>query len=284
MRLSIYGSRAILGLCVIGYTTDAGAVLSCCEFPSIQDMRKLLQNASTHDVRLLLNLVYWSYRRSQSTLLTQASAEKNLCEQWEAWQSCADRRLNPKAVAVPFHQHMHHKVFEKLQEEFHITQFQYASIVELAADGYHYTHQPIASFVEALREQARQHVMHIMKQHLAAVAKDLEQHLGTQTLALRSDHRGLITYLINQIAVTSFAHLDTSWRMRSNQLMLEFLHIQELFNSIWVTIEVARTRFYETYFRLIVDVMREYKFPASSFTNLAQIPGETQLIAFELSI
>lgn len=284
MRFTLQGYSVLLCSFFIMYNATARIPSSCCEFPPVDEIRELLRDAAPHDVRLLLNLLYWSHERSCSTIVTQAAAERNLREQWDAWQSCADRRLNPKAGAAPFREHVHHHMFESLQKEFHNIHSQYSSIVALTTDACRYTHQPIAFFVEALREQARQHVMHIMKQHLTVVAKELEQQLGSQALALRLDRRGLISYLINQIAVASFAQLDASWRGSSNQLMLQFLAIQGLFNDVWNTIETARTTFYKTYFNLIINVMHEYQFPPISFTNLAQLPGEAEPVAFVLAL
>lgn len=286
MRLSWYGYMVLVGSFFTMVRVHASGPANCCQFPPISEIRALLSSASAHDARLLLNLLYWSYERSSSTLLTQAAAEKNLHEQWNAWQACADRRLNPKAIAAPFHEHEQHEAFEALDRQFHTTQSQYSAIVALATDACRYSHQPVAFFVESIREQARQHVMHIMQQHLAVVAKELEQQLGTQTLAMRSDSdsRGLIAYLINQIAVASFAQLDASWRLSSNHLMMQFLHIQGLFNGLWETIETARATFYKTYFNLVHRVMCEYHFPSESFTNVVRFSEETEPVPFMLSI
>lgn len=283
MRFLWYWCGVVVVACFFS-NVSAQEAASCCQSPTVDEVRAVLRGASHHDAQVLLNLLYWSYKRSHNSLATQKAAEKNLREQWAAWQSCADRRLNPKAVSMHYQKHGNHELFEVLQKEFHDTQSQYSYIVEVATDAARYSSAAIAPFVASFREKSRRHVMHTIKHQLAVMAEELERQLREHALDLRSEHRGVISYLINTIAVASFAQLDASWRDHSNQLMGQFLNIQEVFNSVWTTIETTRAAFYTTYFELVCQVMRELDFPAASFTNLVPLAYELRAVPFALSL
>jgi hypothetical protein len=232
------------------------------------NLRDSVKDASLEDTRFFLNLVYWSYQRSQTTILAQDAALQQLTASWKLWQNCAQTRINPtRALPYPAIVEVSSMTFNKAaQAQFH-AHAAYAHITEQVLKQSLIKNKKMNAYIVAMREQARQKAAQAVLDSLAAFYDSMQHTQQDLIQCAQSFHptKSIITdgvnYLLSGFGLPSFSTLDKQYNKKSDQLMSSILKSQELFNQVWFHIETARANFYKQIYTELVTLIHELNLP-----------------------
>lgn len=240
---------------------------------------------TAHDARLLLNLLYWSYKRSAQTCIVQREALTSLNQHWKTWQVCAERRFDPSS-SVP-HDHSAATACASYMRErarFHTIHTTYMQVISTTTAESSYTSPRLFEFVQELRSSARLDVANELWNHFSEVREQLQKEFLAHQELLRNHlplgsslspayktgdvHDRGIFDIFTSMAAFSFQEFDEIFISRSDQLFGYFITLQQLFNELWTTIETTRANFYRSYFMTVRTYLITHAFPKECFLNL----------------
>jgi len=221
----------------------------------------LVSQISPHDARLLLNLFYWSYQRSEQTLLLQEQALRNLNEQWQVWYRCALRRVDAGSSSanlsygssmqeVPpggvehiakhcfgggtqtgqaaFVKEDSHRTFLRAAADFHKTQTTYTFVIDATTKAGSYTAPEAFAFVAAVRSESRRLVLCELWDHFQEIKKELEAQLSGHQELWNHQIPSLLDLAAHHVRSTTPTDKSVS-TMLAQHAALAFNHFDKLF-------------------------------------------------------
>lgn len=218
------------------------------------------------ELNTLLNLSYFSYKRSACTLAAQDYALKALNMNWHLLQNVTQTRLNP-SHATPYKLEL--KAYNKLmkqawqcEKEHEIVGSIYARMIDYLLDDTQNTTKELRKSIEALREQARAALadsLSVVKEYIESLIDECQKNRpednneSNTTTVKRSLFNYLLT-LLPPLAAHSFVKIDSMGVQASEEGWKVLSEIERIHNLIWTALEQRRADFYAIMYRSLYAV------------------------------
>ncbi|MCL5875212.1 MAG: hypothetical protein M1114_01955 [Candidatus Dependentiae bacterium] len=272
MKLHIIATTAIFSLSASNYHEQAQQWA--------QDFVKDIDQKTAHHS---LNILYWSYKRSYQTVITQqAWLEYAMLLQEMGHAICATRR-NPSKQSS-FHSDIetlttsYQKVIA-LYQEYQLTNQHYAQLIEEILhsnerfDVYH--HQAI----KKLRKTARTIIAHALIEHIEQLQdqfKQTKQHMNNScnkldALSFFQTTRSIVSYLWNYfptLMVRSFVIFDDQFTNALRNCSQAIHYSYSFGNKLWHVIEYERISYYKTYYTALYNNLKNKNYTLENWTLL----------------
>lgn len=214
------------------------------------------------EVQLIANLIYFSLRRSQYTLLAQEKALNSLNITWQAWQNIAQTRLDPsqktpyeipdceKQIDLPH--------FWQIYDKYRKIGLTYSATVKNIVDGNFLVTTVANNCVTNMRDQARTVV--------AQSITDTKNYIGELFYANKKSQKNLpcnLSFLdfiwayLPKLAINSFIEANKTNDKVSEESWKILMKIQQIGKQTWDMIEQERASFYLAFYKAIWYVIRK---------------------------
>lgn len=245
---------------------------------------------SPEEMNILLNLTYFSYKRSASTIASQDYVLQALNTNWHLLQNVVQTRLNP-AHSTPYK--IEQKKYEKMmkqawdgQQEHEYIDSTYAQMIESILDEDHNTSKLLRDSIKIMRDQARAALidsLSAIKEYIEALIEECQKKRITNSSDTVEMTKGIFDYLLELIpplAAHSFAAVDNMGIEASEEGYKVLAEIERIHNLIWMVLEQRRANFYAIMYRSLYAVARKSKLEKSvflvSFDNEGPIAADAQ--------
>lgn len=219
-----------------------------------------LKVSSAH-LQLILNLLYFSYKRSQATLDIQPIALKALEGLWKGWLNILRTRRDPSTK-------LHNEPYTKEEKHYsyHFWQ-QYIEHRESARSYNHAVNHVIHGELlsDTIATLAIENLRHNARSIITSALTDIQYHLGNifqqMTRSDKLSSRGILDFVtsyLGKLAQESFIQADDLNTTASREIWELFKSTQEIGNYTWNTIEHARATFYLAHYRVLYNVMKQH--------------------------
>lgn len=249
------------------------------------DARVALTGASSTDAQILLNVIYWSYLRSETTTAVQDVLFDQLQDSWKLWLNSATTRRNPR-TALPYPemtqldstaanlalriQTMVNATYIKALE----VSIEQNSLIASAA---------VKEYIHKARAEVRTTLAHTMITSLIDLEKTFQtihnlieavhskkfiqdmQEITQKYAAEKNFLTDGIDYLIHGLAVQSFAQFDKKYLANSDNFFRMLAETQTMYTQVWQQLETTRAAYYKTLYTTVYTTMVDLGFPSSSF-------------------
>lgn len=230
------------------------------------------------ETTLLLNLTYWSWQRSLSTIIFQKAAVDYLRQVETIFQRTLSSRLNPARMSAILNyrtDEWRHELarFERAQslfleelEKYRFITATYAQCAEyLVKDPYLST--SVTTLVTTLRETSRTALIKELQSKLTSINAVME-HMNKIMGSLRNDTRSIedasrgfmdcIVQCTTPGMFYSFAKFDNHYNTFNEKAWQILTSSYGLSNVLWETTETARARFYAEHYLLLTQMLGCY--------------------------
>jgi hypothetical protein len=236
--------------------------------------------------QFLLNLLYWSYQRSISTLHAQKAFLASQQLNSQAIYSITSRRLNPAREQI-YHlktddiQKAHEKFINYFEEHQRIGDI-YTHCVELLYK------KDLPEHLMKSTEDIRQHARKVITQALYQQVYEIDEHFKALKNTIKDSYelfeklqstRTITTELFNYVwhflpalMVKSFVQADQQLTDINHQLWDALLKSEAFGNLRWHIIEEKRAEFYATYYNAFYRCMQSAAMPSEAYLNLFDTP------------
>lgn len=225
------------------------------------------------DLQLVLNLLYLSYLRSQTTLLAQEQAIQSLQNTWQATQNIIQTRRNPsKETPYPHVKESIERNQSQLEtlhaQHLHIGTI-YATALELIINGSIISNSRLHDGIQAIRQAARRAIAHALtdvrshlnailnmrsstvKKQIKKIINHVDDYIQSQTSTRSFKIADFIWGLMPEFTLKSFVKADTLTITLSDKWWTAQIQLLKLSNIIWKTLETARTQLYLDYYKAV---------------------------------
>jgi len=239
--------------------------------PTRAEIHSVLAVCSYYDAQLALNLLYYSYERSMSTCTMQEEYMHYLRGVWNQWHSCAQRRFNPSRLS----HNTNNQIVSSDTTHFHTIATRYAQITNDAYHNSQIVSPHLRALIEQTRAASRSYALSTIWDTYSTTAASLFHELITQESlcheleeSLTSHEKTIAPLVLGYCAAASFDTIDQAFLNQSDMLFTKFISLQEMYNTLWNTIETTRAAFYYARYEEWYMIMKEYNFPAESFVDI----------------
>ncbi len=246
---------------------------------------------SSQELNILLNVAYFSYKRSASTIAAQDYALHALNANWHLLQNITQTRLNPShATPYKFELKQYGKLMKQawdLEQVHESIGSTYAHMLESILEDQSTSYQ-LQKGIKVMREQARVALIDSLssiKEYIESLIEECKKKNSDTPNSLDSFalKKGIFDYLLEMIpplAAQSFAKVDTMSIEASEEGWKVLSEIERIHNLIWMVIEQRRANFYAIMYHSLYAVAKAAKLGNSifhiSFDNEGPIASELQ--------
>ncbi len=243
-----------------------------------------LENSLTeHDAHLLLNLIYWSYQRSATTLTAQRAFIADQTKTLEAHSALINTRLNPSIPVSVLKSHDLITSREKFIKEFVNQQLSgkiYAHCVEELVHGSKIQSSVIKKHITTMRDNARAAIAQALLKKITELQETFcTIQCGMTTLAELFQQQSFfgkkstkfLHYLwdyLPQVLIKSFVAFDKQYTELNNQCWQAVIKSEEFCNILWEVIEVERAQLYKEYYRALYNSLQKYNYTRDTYLLL----------------
>jgi len=222
-----------------------------------------LEQTSPKDLCYLLNLIYFSYKRSVQTLRAQESVLHHLELSWQCWQNITQTRLDPS------HELPYLLTPSQIARSAHLAaqdsnthkkiNSTYKKTVDLLVAKNILCDSNVIEAIKTLRSDSRTMVSIAVADTLQILINAIQDYTK-KSIILPDDllvdeltnggcgERSIIDYL-QSLAVPSFVTTDKEFSALSTQSWNILLNAQQASCTLWGEIEEGRALFYKTYYK-----------------------------------
>lgn len=222
------------------------------------------------DLQALLNLLYFSFDRSRSTLQASDKGALALNGPWHAFQNIIQLRRNP-SKETPYYINRNSYIdsmntLYELQLEHHRIGKTYAAAVESIVQGSLITNKHLKHGVIDIRDEARKVIAQALtnvQEHLDAILHmrdgqdDTQEECEKAMLPLLHKNFNLgdfIWSLLPHMALDSFVKADEMTISLSEDWWQALYELISLSNMVWKPIEKARAELYLEYYKAVYSM------------------------------
>ncbi|KIX85083.1 hypothetical protein J120_04090 [candidate division TM6 bacterium JCVI TM6SC1] len=217
----------------------------------------------SHDARLLINVIYFSYLRSVSTCHVQHVGAQALTQFWQLWHNMIFTRRNPSKQPVyntSFQSNLHYitQAIHALEDHAQICTT-YAHALELVLKG-PLAHCPtLITMLENIRHNARTFTMQGLlsaKEHVYAIYNyklTNNNFISPQSRSI-SD---VISNCMSFLRTDSLVEADRCIIKADSQIWKSFQMLHTLGNHLYVVIETIRSDFYWTLYQALYTIIEK---------------------------
>jgi len=212
------------------------------------------------ELQILINVVYFSYLRSQSTLNAQTKALDALETVWQTAQNITHLRLNP-SIDLPYQKTatQNKKIANALwtaQQEHHRIGTTYAQAFELILKKDLVSSTALTLAITKMRTNARQLIMQALL--------DVKQHVGdlciylTQPSPHTQKNRSLLDTVSSYVpffTTSSFAKINKAHLQASSKAFQALILLQQSGNHVWRIIEQTRGAWYFELYKQLYQLL-----------------------------
>jgi hypothetical protein len=210
-------------------------------------------------LQFIINLVYFSYMRSQTTVTIQPLAIRALNGLWYGWHNIIGTRLNPS-------QQIPHPICNRQEERVNQEFWNSYRHHRTAALSYaHAVNNIIQDTVvtDPAAQRAIKGLRAIAHKVITTALTDLKQHITNLVFGKKDPCEDITRTTLSQFVVTYIPHLAQQSFIDANKLTLAasieswdmFIKIQEISNYTWRITEQARAHLYHTVYRKLYALM-----------------------------
>lgn len=249
---------------------------------------QVTQLSNEKETQALLNLLYWSYRRSATTLMAQKAFLTDQQLVTQAIYSITSTRLNP-AYKQPYtidpeHLKKMRQHFIDAQQEHQCVGKMYSECIETIIHG-NLLSSAVYDLALQVRDGARTVIAHQLSTHLGQI----DHHLATLQDSLKESYQlfqkiqatrkvGDLFFhylwdLLPALAVKSFVRFDNQLTDINHQLWHALLKSEEFGNYRWCIIEEKRAEFYATYYNALYQHLQHTTMSSAAFFLLFDTPS-----------
>lgn len=237
---------------------------------------------SSEDLTLILNLLYWSYARSNATLQTEKAYLEYIEPCLQAGQNLHHTRRNPslkRPYPYALHQiEQHHSAFMHTMENYYQIADTYAAASEYVLNIYQLAPHAKQAIIN-LRSLARTQVMHTATSEVANfitsfthLKESLQQTTEQQRslldpLAQKRSIVNLIAHWIPKAALGSMVAYDQQFINFTHEVWKLLMNAYEGGNTLWDVFERTRANLYRTYYTALYNQLSAQNFPHDCFSQ-----------------
>lgn len=290
--------KSLLKLALICATINT-AIVSCTtkeDFEAFANewVSTYVQSSNGHplvspaELNILLNLTYFSYKRSAGTITAQDCALQALNENWRLLQNIKQTRLDP-SHSIPYklepkkYDNLMKQTWLGLQEHEYIDAT-YTNMIEFIFYDQNISNQ-LHNSIKIMRDQARAALIDSLaaiKTYIESLIEECQKRNTTDPDSTEIK-KGIVDYLIEMIpplAARSFVAVDSMGIEASEEGWKVLAEIERIHNLIWLVLEQRRANFYAIMYRSLYEIAKKCKAGKSvfmvSFDDEGQIPANSQ--------
>jgi hypothetical protein len=245
------------------------------------DAYTCLKDATSQDAQILLNVIYWSYLRSETTLAAQEMIFEHFQQSWRVWLNSITTRRNPRtAIPYPEIKQLDATYVNLATQAQDMVQKTYLSALQFSIEENSLPISPaVKAYIEAARAEVRTQLAHTLVSSLVDVEKAL------QKLYTLMQHKNFIQdgieYVVNGLALQSFAQFDKKYLTSSDQFFRMLAETQVMYSEVWEKLEGIRAHYYKNLYHTVYTTMTELHCAPESFLAAfdehGYIPQEKQI-------
>ena len=234
--------------------------------------KKYLSDASNHDIQLVANLLYWSYKRSEINLKAQDCARENLETMFKCWQNISATRLNPSKNFPNKLSSSEIKISNEIFLDCYLQHKNigqsYASCMETVLKKSVLENKLVKDGIIELRQSARW-VMGRALLSAGFIVKSTNLEKSSFQGMICRDHK-LPAWLLSpfDLSIKTFVQLDSEYNKAVTSYQGALLKAQDASNMIWKAIESSRSEFYKEHYKVVIDFMKSKKIKETDFNIL----------------
>lgn len=240
----------------------------------------IITKCSTETTQKISELLHWSHKRSQGTLITQNASCTLLETTWSIHRACTETRLNPAQI----HQHKDsssqlitaHTNFLTAQQAYRTAQEKYLAILELLIEDTTQSYKSIEEDLKEMRDNARTVVAQALLKELPKLRQLIIRAQGLMTQGaqrfqnqpplkspdiMQDNQVKFLHHLwqfIPALMIKSFVTFNGEFHDISNACFSAFTESQRAGNAIWEVVEKSRSEYYATYHRIFDQVLVDH--------------------------
>lgn len=221
-----------------------------------------LKSANENDLKLVANLLYWSYERSLINLKVAQASKENIELNFRCWQNIAATRLNPsKELPNKIYDQDILESAKKLYENYkryRDVSDSYAYCIESVLKKSAIENQQVKDGVIELRKTARG----IMASSLASAGIFLRVPEENSKKSIKLPNWILKPF---NFGINGFVEIDAKYNKAVTKCQNALLVAQQASDWVWTTIETSRSNFYKIYYESLVEFIKSKKINFSKF-------------------
>jgi hypothetical protein len=259
--------RAWFSLCVFLWSFVAYGVQESYEHEAMVWAQGIDYAALSHaDMTTLANLLYWSYRHSDSTIKTETVLLHNLEQSMNSWSFVIHSRRNPDNINFDDYDNQSIAPTQDVMMRYSYVKKMYRTGIEAWLNGDHalplvqqYAQTMRASVREAITRACTAKCGEVKKIFEEACKELFQSYTGFSSLDLFKESKGVdfVCSLFPQIALASFAKIDTTYNDLSTIGLIALFKTQRIYNVVWEIIESVRVAWYVAHYNAFMLKLQE---------------------------
>jgi len=235
----------------------------------------------------ILELLFRSYRRSQSTLHVQEAAFIAFGQMWQGWHNVLHTRRNPSRTLPQRYNVQESKIridaFHDAYAQYEQTNAQYAEFLNALVAKTKNESPAVYSQIQEIRSQARRVITQAVldslikireliknsKNRITQAAERFQSQPGLKYATKLPDF--LWDYIPSAFLMRSFVHFDDDYTKMSTGCFEAFMYSQEMNAMIWEIIERARAAFYAEQYKALYYKMEDAGCSMTGFVTPSQM-------------
>lgn len=229
------------------------------------DAYTCLKDATSQDAQILLNVLYWSYLRSETTIAAQEMIFDHFQQSWRVWLNSITTRRNPRtALPYPEMEPLEATSVNFAARAQELVQKSYLAALQYSIEENSLLLSPaVKAYIEAARAEVRTQLAQTLVSSLVDVEKAL------QKLYALMQHKNFIQdgieYVVNGLALQSFAQFDKKYLTSSDQFFRMLAETQTMYSEVWKQLEEIRAQYYKNLYHTVYTTMTELHYAPESF-------------------